>query len=231
MVPRLVHKLQKIQLLIVGQSLGLIYESAVVVGAAAHRQGHASGGFAGCDRLYPLRNLVASTIELASELSDQGSGLIFIRPLEGSPGHNRNDPRDCAHGKKNRQREHQQKFAAKAQGFSVPSQTFCNCQPPSRSSVQPLTFAPSATAVRKCSKGITRCDCSKSAFGGIKAGRRIAVELRLRQSQLRRKTAERNLGVERSQRNSHQPHLGSAGVRRFATAARHRARSARFSPQ
>ena len=127
---------------------------------AIHRERHAGRGFAACDGFHAVCHVVATAAELAAKLRDQCRRLIFVGPLEGAPGHAGYDPRDRAHGKKNRQREHQQKFAAKAQGFPVSSQTSCKRQLPSGSSCQPITFAPNATAVRKCSSGITRCDCS-----------------------------------------------------------------------
>ena len=159
-----------------------------------------------------MRNFIASAIELPPELGDQCCGLIFIGPLEDSPGHNRNDPCDRTHGKENRQREHQQKFAAKAQGFSVPSQTFCNRQPPSRSSGP----TPDICAQRNCSpqmqQGNHTLRLQQSVFGGEQTAAGSPSNFGSWQSQPRRKLTERNLGVERSQRNSHQSHLGSARV-------------------
>ena len=147
--PLLVHKFKKVELLIVSQGLGIVHECSVVGSAAARSQGHAHRSVAACDGLYTMSNLVASPVELTPELRDQRCRLIFICPLKGSSRNGRHDPGHGAHGKKNRQREHQQEFAPKVQGFSVPSHTFCNGHSPSRRAVQSLTPAPSATGLRK----------------------------------------------------------------------------------
>ena len=115
-----------------------------------------------------MRNLVAPPAEFAPELRDQRRRLGFVRPLEGASGDSGNDPGYCAHGEKNRQREHQQKFAPKAQGFSISSQTFCNCHSPFRPAVQSLTPAASATGFRRYSNGITRRDCIKACSASVK---------------------------------------------------------------
>src|SRR6185437_13402770 len=156
-----VHEFQKVQLLVVGERLGLVHVGTVVRGTTAHGQRNAGGGVAAGDGFHAVCHFVTPPAELAAKLRDQTRRLSFVGPLEGAPGHAGYDPGDRAHAKKNRQREYQQKFAAKAQGFPDSSQTSCKRQLPSGSSRQPITLVASATAVRKCSRGTTRCDCSR----------------------------------------------------------------------
>src|SRR4029077_21037428 len=157
-----VYELQKIELLVVGQGLGLVDEHTVVRWTSAHCKRHAGRALTACDCPYPVGYLVPPAVELPAELCHQSSGLIFVCPLECPPGHGGDDPRHCAHAKKNRQREYEKKFAPKTHGFPISSQTFGKRQLPSGSSCQPMTFTPKAVAVLRCTRGITRCDCRRA---------------------------------------------------------------------
>src|SRR5271167_581411 len=107
-----------------------------------------------------MRNFFPSTIELVAKLRDQSCATLLIGSFESPAGERRNTPGNRYHRHQDGKREHRQKSAPENHGFSAASQTLGISQLPSRVVLQFLTVLDIPFAVRRWSRGITRCDCS-----------------------------------------------------------------------
>ena len=87
-----IYEFEKVELLRLGNRLGIIEVAAIVGRRAAQGERHASEGVAGRNRLHAMQQIFSPPIELTLKLRNQGSATLLIGTLKCPPGDVRHDP-------------------------------------------------------------------------------------------------------------------------------------------